>query len=173
MLPPGPVLHVVIQAQKRHQAGTACWRRQTDERWQSLLNRQISASLLSLHQMQWSTRRGGVLDGERSSYKAKWPRPYPGRRGGGGSGEVDRDSAFGRLAELYYGCLYGVPCYSVYVPIFPRAPLRPARRASPCSLWENCRKQTRLPSSFSPFFSQSLSLSFSLASYLNYISSYI
>lgn len=41
-------------------------------------------------------------------------------------------------------CLYGVLCYSVYVAIFLYVDT--AYRVSPCSLWENRRKQTRLSS---------------------------
>lgn len=127
MLPSEPVLHVVIQAQKRHQASTACWRRQTDERWQSLLNRQISASLLSLHQMQWSTRRGGVLDGERSSYKAKWSRPYPGRRGagrwGGSRPGFRLQPARGTVLRVFIWCplLFRVCTYLSARAVTPRA----------------------------------------------------
>jgi len=135
MLPPGPVLHVVIRAQKRHQAGTA-WRRQTDRRTVAVTLKSVDLHVLTFfasNAVVNSTQSGGVLDGERS-YKVKWPRPDP-------EGEVDRDSAFSWLAELYYMCtLYGV-FYSVYVvPTFPRTPLHPAFCASSCSLWENCRK---------------------------------
>lgn len=137
----------MIRAQKRHQTGTA-WRRQTDGRWQSLLNRQISASLLSLHQMQWSTRCGaarrGVLDGERS-YKVKWP-PRPDPRGE----RADRDSAFCPARGTVLRCLYGVLCYSVYVPIFPRTPLNRAHRHARCGkIVENklvCPRRPLVPS---------------------------
>lgn len=166
MLPPGPVLHVAIRAQKRHQTGTA-WRRQTDGRWQSLLNRQISASLLSLHQMQWSTRRGAAR-------RARWrtDRIRSSGRGRIRGERADRDSAFcparGTVLRVFIWCplLFRVCTHLSAHAVKPRA--------SPCSLWENCRKQTRLPSSSARPFprssSSSLRPSLVLLSTLNYIS---
>lgn len=140
-----------------------------DGRWQSLLNRQISASLLSLHQMQWSTRCGaarrGVLDGERS-YKVKWPRPDPRGESRPGfcllPGSRNCTTVFIWCPLLFRVCTH-LSAHAV----------KP--RASPCSLWENCRKQTRLPAR-RPLVpsrgssSSSLRPSFFLLSTPNYIS---
>ncbi|KYN17266.1 hypothetical protein ALC57_10486 [Trachymyrmex cornetzi] len=115
MLPPGPVLHVVIRAQKRHQAGTA-WRRQTDRRTVAVTLKSVDLHVLTFfasNAVVNSARSGGVLDGERS-YKVKWPRPDP-------EGEVDRDSAFSWLAELYYSVymVSSIPCM-LYPPFHAR-----------------------------------------------------
>jgi len=124
MLPPGSVLHVVIRAQKRHQTGTAC-RRQTDVRWQSLLNRQISASLLSSHQMQWSTRRGAAAcsmanDRIRSSGRGRIRGEMP-----TGISAFSRGSRNCTTVFIWCPLLFRVP-------IFPRASLHPAHHRVRC-----------------------------------------
>ncbi|KOC70684.1 hypothetical protein WH47_06724 [Habropoda laboriosa] len=75
--------------------------------------------------------------GGRSSYKAKQPQPDPAT-----TGILPLVASLARGTVLR--CLYGVLCYSVYVPIFLY--VDSAYRVSPCSLWENRRKQTRLSS---------------------------
>lgn len=81
--------------------------------------------------------RRGVLDGERS-YKVKWPRPDPRGESRPGfcllPGSRNCTTVFIWCPLLFRVCTH-LSAHAV----------KP--RASPCSLWENCRKQTRLPSS--------------------------
>lgn len=116
-----------------------------------LLNRQIPVFTFfaSNAVVNWQRAHGG-----RSSYKARRPQPDPTT-----TGILPLVASLARGTVLR--CLYGVLCYSVYVPIFLY--VDSAYRVSPCSLWENRRKQTRLSSHHSlpirSFASLSLSLS--------------
>lgn len=136
---------------ERHQASVA-WRRQTV----ALKSAEIYASLLSSHEMQWSTRRGGVL-------MANDHRIRPSGRAAG-SGEGDQDSPFssarGTVLRVFIWCPL---CYPVYVPISFRgrtlASSRAVSRIAMFAMWENRRKQTRLPRVVFPsLFLQSLFL---------------
>lgn len=107
---------------------------ETDGRWHLLLNRQIPVFTFfaSNAVVNWQRAHGG-----RSSYKARRPQPDPTT-----TGILPLVASLARGTVLR--CLYGVLCYSVYVPIFLY--VDSAYRVSPCSLWENRRKQTRLSS---------------------------
>ncbi|KAG7199702.1 hypothetical protein KM043_014289 [Ampulex compressa] len=119
-------------AQKRHQDSLRSVR--TAGLWHLLLNRQIPVFTFfaSNAVVNWQRAHGG-----RSSYKAKCPQPDPPT-----TGILPLAASLARGTVLR--CLYGVFCYSVYVPIFLYAD--GAYRVSPCSLWKNRRKQTRLSS---------------------------